>query len=66
MAQLFKCESCTRFRECKVFGKDGVCFLVPKKPVYVFKTSWCKCWKDRKTGLDTAGTLKKKGGSQCS
>ena len=66
MAQLFKCESCARFREHKVLGKDGICFLVPKKPKYVFKSQWCSVWKDRNTGLDSAKTLKKIGGSSCS
>lgn len=66
MAQLFKCESCARFREHKVLNKDGICFLVPKKPKYVFKSQHCKVWKDRKTGLDAAKTMKKIGGSSCS
>lgn len=66
MAKLFTCESCARFREHKVLNKDGICFLVPKKPKYVFKSQHCKVWKDRKTGLDAAKMMKKIGGSSCS
>ena len=59
MAQLFKCESCRRFQEKKIFGKEGICFLIPKKQTYVNKTQWCKYWVDRRTGLNVAKTTQK-------
>lgn len=58
MPQKFKCESCRRFQEKKIFGKEGICFLIPKKQTYVNKTHWCKYWVDRRTGLNSEKMLK--------
>lgn len=58
MPQKFKCESCRRFQEKKIFGKEGICFLIPKKQTYVNKTQWCKYWVDRRTGLNSEKMLK--------
>ena len=61
MPEKFKCDSCRSFTERKMFGKDGICFFIHKKPKYVNKNQWCKCWVDRRTGLNSEKLLKQLG-----
>lgn len=44
------CQTCGRFTEHKkkVFGKDGICRLIVKKPTSVKKNYSCKYWIERK------------------
>lgn len=49
------CETCGRYtaHEKKVFGKDGLCRLIVKKPTAVSKNHLCKYWIERKTQNDS-------------
>ena len=45
------CENCGRYTAHKkqVFGQDGLCRLILKKPQPVSKGHFCKYWIERKT-----------------
>ena len=42
------CENCNSFRPRKCFRADGICYVVPSKPLFTKKTGKCPFWKQRK------------------
>lgn len=41
------CENCSKYKAQKVFGRDGLCLIVPSKRKFVLKNSTCQFWTEK-------------------
>lgn len=45
------CETCSRYKAQKVFGRDGICLLVVKNRKFVKRSDSCRFWHQNDTKI---------------